>query len=91
MDKNRTCKRCSVLRVNALCDLYERAYNHKDEGAEKTLKILVGLAGERGYGPGAQILRDGLAEEAVRALSWNISSVLTDDDLVRVGIKVPQR
>ncbi len=86
-----TCKRCSVLRVNALCDLHARACQDQDAGAYRKLKAMVALAARRGYDGGSQLLGNGLPDEAVRSLSWNVASVLTDDDLHKAGIKVPRR
>jgi hypothetical protein len=86
-----TCKRCSVLRVNALCKLHERAITNQDPGAYKQLKAMVGLAARRGYAGGRPLLGNSLPDEAVRSLSWNVASVLTDDDLHQAGIEVTRR
>jgi hypothetical protein len=86
-----TCKRCSVRRVNALCDLHTRAVKDQDAGAYKRLKSMIDLASRRGYNGGSQLLGNGLPDEVVRSLSWNVASVLTDDDLNQAGIKVSRR
>jgi hypothetical protein len=86
-----TCKRCSVLRVNALCELHAQAFQEQDNGAYKKLKLMVDLAAQRGYRTGRQLLKNALPEEAVRSLSWNVSSVLTDEDLHKAGIEVTRR
>jgi hypothetical protein len=86
----RTCKRCSVSRVNTLCDLYERAFTCEEENARRDLTKLVKLAAARGYSPGLDLLRNGHDEAAARCLCWNISSVLNDKDLEIMGYK-PRR
>ncbi|MFH1090131.1 MAG: hypothetical protein V1742_01035 [Pseudomonadota bacterium] len=84
----RTCKRCSVTRVNCLCDLYERAFNHGEAQAEKNLAGLCNLANHRGLPQARELLVPGLAADMVRALSWNVSSLLTDEDMARLGLPV---
>lgn len=81
MEKKPTCRRCSVNRVNMLCGLYDRAYREDMPESRKAFQALVELAGKRGYPKGMDILQPGLSEKAVRKLCWNISSLLTDDDL----------
>ena len=81
----RTCKRCSVNRVNTLCELYRRAYIEGDDPARNDLAKLTALAMERGYRQGKEALQPGLSEEVVRSLCWNISSLLEDEDLARLG------
>lgn len=81
----RTCKRCSVTRVNILCDLYSRAYEEKEEKALRDFIRLVKLAAERGYRDGLDLQKEGLDEQRVRSVCWNVSSVLTDEDLIRLG------
>jgi hypothetical protein len=83
-----TCKRCSVSRVNLLCDLYEKAFHFRDKKAFEDFKKLVRLSSRRGYPQGDQVLSDGLDPEGVRAACWNISSLLTDEDLEILGYKV---
>lgn len=86
MDRQQTCKRCSITRVNALCALYEEAFGEKKFISLANLKALVKLAQSRGLADGRQILLPGLRQSQVRTLAWNISSVLFNDDLLRLGI-----
>lgn len=86
MDRQQTCKRCSIARVNALCQLYEEAFGENEAKSFDNLKSLVSLAQNRGFGNGRQILRPGLRKSKVRTLAWNISSLLFNDDLLRLGI-----
>ena len=83
----RNCKRCSVTRVNILCELYQRAFMDGDAKAGDDLAKLTTLAVERGYHQGRDALQPGLSEAAVRSLCWNISSLLEDEDLTRLGYK----
>ncbi len=82
-----TCRRCSVLRVNTLCQLYEKAYEGEDRKAREDLTKLVQLALDRGYTQGRILLQPGLARHLIRPICWNVSSVLTDNDLEAMGYK----
>ena len=84
-----TCKRCSIFRVNQLCDLYEEAFTHHDKSEFIKLKKLVEKAADRGYAEGAGLLQPNLDRSKVRSLSWNVSSLLTDSDLEALGMKTP--
>lgn len=86
-----TCRRCSVLRVNALCKLYDVGYRDDDSKAQKLLHFFVGLAKERGYAGGAKILMPALTDDFVRKTSWNISSLLTNQDFAFKGISIDGR
>ena len=81
----RTCKRCSVTRVNTLCELYRRAFHDGESKALKDLAKLSGLAHRRGYAEGVRVMHPGLTEAEVRSLCWNVSSMLEDEDLFRLG------
>lgn len=37
----------------------------------------------KGYSRAADLLKNGLAREDVRAIAWNVSSFLRDEDMVR--------
>jgi hypothetical protein len=91
MDRQQTCKRCSIARVNALCQLYEEAFGENDLRSFDNLKTLVQLVQSRGFGNGKQILRPGLRKSKVRTLAWNISSLLYNDDLLRLGVPLNGR
>ena len=91
MQPEKTCHRCSVARVNALCILYKEAYLEDQSRALKNLTALVRLAQERGYSNSIQVLRPDLRREEVRSLAWNISSVLQNQDMQRLGIPLNGR
>jgi len=91
MDRQQTCKRCSITRVNALCNLYEEAFGEHKFSSLTNLKALVQMAQRRGLADGRQILLPGLRKSQVRMLAWNISSVLFNDDLLRLGIPLNGR
>ena len=91
MDRQQTCKRCSIARVNALCQLYAEAFEDNEAQSLDNLKSLVQLVQSRGFGNGRQILRPGLRKSKVRTLAWNISSLLFNDDLLRLGIPLNGR
>jgi hypothetical protein len=82
-----TCKRCSVVRVNLLCDLYEKGCEGNDGKALEDLTSLVRLARERGFEGGQVLLSPGLGRSVSRPVCWNVSSLLTDEDLERLGYK----
>lgn len=91
MENDRFCRRCSVVRVNALCALYEKGYEENDERALEDLKALVKLAAERGYKEGKSLLEPGHDPSVVRRLSWNVSSVLNDRDFEIRGLDLGRR
>jgi hypothetical protein len=86
MDNDRFCRRCSVIRVNTLCNLYRKGYGENDKRALKDLQVLVKLAAEREYKKGKELLMPGLDPAVVRRLCWNVSSVLNDHDFKTRGI-----
>ncbi len=88
MNTTSFCRRCSVVRVNTLCRLHEQGFKGGDREARKALKALVSLAADRGYMEGKRVLQAGLDPSALRALCWNISSLLTDDDFQSRGIEL---
>lgn len=81
MTEDRTCKRCSVDRVNALCKAYGRAHKPGGRMVRRGLAALVMLAGERGCQEGDQLLAPGLDAQSLRQVCWNTSSFLQDEDL----------
>lgn len=91
MDRQQTCKRCSIARVNALCYLYEKAFEENESQSLNNLKTLVQLAQSRGHPNGRQILRPKLRRSQVRTLAWNISSLLYNNDMLRLGISLNGR
>ncbi|MFH1139239.1 MAG: hypothetical protein V1816_24420 [Pseudomonadota bacterium] len=84
-----TCKRCSISRVNQLCDLYTEAFSHNNRTAWAKLKKLVDLAAARGYGEAIRFMQPDLDYGNIRAYAWNISSLLVDADLQALGLKIP--
>ena len=91
MDNERTCRRCSVVKVNLLCGLYDEGFRDNLEESRKRLKALVTIAKDRGYPEGTNILSPSLEPDYVRKLCWNISSLLTDMDFQRYGVSVNGR
>jgi hypothetical protein len=91
MDRQQTCKRCSIARVNALCALYQEAFGEDESRSLDSLKALVQLAQSRGYADGNRVLQPGLRKRQVRTLAWNISSFLFNDDILRLGIPLNGR
>lgn len=78
---DRTCKRCSVARVNALIKAYDRAHGQGSPARLHDLRRIIQLCGQRGFPEGAELLRPGLDRRQLRALCWNVSSFLEDSDL----------
>jgi hypothetical protein len=91
MDRQQTCKRCSLSRVNALCTLYEKAFQENETMSFSKLRALVKVAQSRGFADGQKILMPYLGKSQVRAVAWNISSVLFNDDLLQLGIPLNGR
>jgi hypothetical protein len=81
---DRSCKRCSVTRVNTLCKAYEKAQGDNDPMAWHGLREVVDLAKSRGYEEGLKLLKPGLANQQLRAFCWNVSSFLEDEELKRI-------
>ncbi|MFC1840118.1 hypothetical protein ACFL1N_11100 [Thermodesulfobacteriota bacterium] len=88
MTEKVTCRRCSVLRVNTLCRLYEEGFIESNEDSRKQLITLVNISKERGYNEGALVLNPDLKKDHVRKICWNISSLLTDKDFNRHGVSL---
>ena len=80
MEPDRSCKRCSVARVNHLVRAYEASHAAGGEATLARLRQLVQLAKGRGY-DGAALLTPGLKERAVREICWNVSSFLSDKEV----------
>lgn len=84
MEPDRTCKRCSVARVNLLCKAYQQA--HEDHGGPllSALREVIELVKRQGYDGAGVLLAPGLSEKDLRAHCWNISSFLKDEDAERI-------
>ena len=88
MSPDRTCKRCSVARVNALTKAYAQAHGNGSNG-KGSLMHLIQLAGDRGYADARKLLTPGLGDRELRAACWNVSSFLEDEEVqVALGIKL---
>jgi len=72
-------------------DLVEKARDREEPAAKRQLKLLSSMAKERGVSTAGRVLEPGLDDGDVRALCWNISSVLTDEDLERLGISLKKK
>ena len=81
MEPDRTCKRCSVTRVNALVRAYEKCHLAGDAPTLGKLRQLAQIAKGRGFDGGGGLLTPGLTERALRDLCWNVSSFLTDREV----------
>jgi len=84
----RSCKRCSVKRVNALCELFDMANHNNDNSARRALNELINIADKRGYKRGQKVWEVGLSKSEVRSICWNISSLLKDEDLEQLGVEI---
>lgn len=86
----RTCKRCSVTRVNTLCEVYEKAHRDNDPKSLHGLREVAFLVQSRGYEDVFQLLKPGLINQHLRAFCWNVSSFLEDEDMNRIFGWVPK-
>ncbi|MBI4763314.1 MAG: hypothetical protein HY787_01740 [Deltaproteobacteria bacterium] len=89
--EDRSCKRCSVTRVNNLCKVYEKAHQNNHPGALNELRKVVHLVKARGYQDGIRLLNPGLAGQDLRAFCWNVSSFLEDEELKQILSRIPNK
>jgi hypothetical protein len=82
--EDRSCKRCSVTRVNNLVKAYEKAHQNGNFASMLELKEVVSLVKTRGYKEVLRLLQPGLNGQELRAFCWNVSSFLEDDELKRI-------
>ncbi len=88
MSPDRTCKRCSVARVNALIKAYAQAHANGTR-SRAPLRQLVQLASDRGFHDAGALLHPGLNSRELRAVCWNVSSFLEDPEVeTALGIKL---
>jgi hypothetical protein len=80
---DRTCLRCSINRVNTLVAAYHRAFNREEEAYREKLHRIVTLVRSRGF-DGGKLLSSGMSDKELRALCWNLSSFLEDEDIKRI-------
>lgn len=81
MEPDRTCKRCSVARVNKLCQTYEQAHGVQGQALLPALRQIADLVKGRGFETAMVLLMPGLDERELRAHCWNISSFLKDEEV----------
>jgi len=79
--EDRSCKRCSVTRVNQLVRAYEKAHGNGDSGALRELREVVDRVKNRGYPEAVRLLHPGLEGPDLRSFCWNVSSFLEDEEL----------
>ncbi len=88
-EEDRICKRCSVRRVDALVDAYLQAHGDGGEIWVSRLRKVDKLCKERSFDQAARLLQPGLGEKDLRALCWNVSSFLKDQEVEAIlGIKL---
>lgn len=80
---DRTCKRCSLNRVNTLVAAYHRAFNRNEADYRDKLHQVVLMVRTRGFEGGA-LLAPGIIDKDLRALCWNVSSFLEDEEVSRI-------
>jgi len=81
---DRSCRRCSVSRVNMLCEAYVKAHEQDNSNALQKLRKVVDLVRARGFSEGFKILTPGLTDQQLRAFCWNVSSFLEDEDMNQI-------
>lgn len=79
--EDRSCKRCSVSRVNQLVRAYEQAHADGDAWTMRELREVVARVKNRGYPEAVRLLQPGLEGSDLRAFCWNVSSFLEDEEL----------
>jgi hypothetical protein len=80
---DRTCIRCSINRVNTLVAAYHRAFTRNEESYREKLYKVVHWVKTQGFEAG-ELLSPGLSDQDLRALCWNVSSFLEDEDIKRI-------
>jgi hypothetical protein len=86
--EDRSCKRCSVTRVNNLVKAYEKAHQNGNSISMIELKEVVRLVKPRGFPDVLRLLQPGLADQDLRSFCWNVSSFLEDDELKRIFSRI---
>jgi hypothetical protein len=90
LDEDRTCKRCSVTRVNALVKAYEQAHQEGGQPWLSRLRQVDQLCQGRGFREAGRLLRPGLEGQGLRSLCWNVSSFLSDEEARSIlGVRLP--
>ena len=80
---DRTCKRCSITRVNTLVAAYHRAFQLNEDTYREKLQRITALVRTQGFEAG-RLLAPGMPDKELRALCWNVSSFLEDEDIKRI-------
>jgi len=92
MEEDRFCKRCSVKRVNIFCRAYQKAHQPGGERTLAKLKDIVKLVESRGYQGAGGLLTPGLGDRDLRALCFNVSSFVRDEDVeVVLGVTISRK
>lgn len=75
-----TCKRCSVTRVNALVEAYQKAHSADGLEWQRKLRQIESICKRRGFTHAGRLQQPGLVDKELRALCWNVSSFLKDNE-----------
>lgn len=86
--EDRSCKRCSVKRVNLLVRAYEKAHANGDAGAMRALQEVVSRVKTRGYPEALRMLQPGLEGFDLRSFCWNVSSFLEEEEMKTIFHRV---
>ncbi len=84
MEPDRTCKRCSVARVNLLVKAYQKAHEAQGGPVLTALREVCDLVKRKGFEGAGVLLVPGLNEKDLRAHCWNISSFMKDEEAERI-------
>ena len=78
-----------MARVNALVEAYWQAHREADGNRLSCLKQIDGLCKSKGFDQGRLLLQPNLNEKRLRALCWNVSSFLHNEDVECIlGVKL---
>jgi hypothetical protein len=78
-----------VARVNALVREYTQAHGQANGAGLSRLRQVDALCRSRGYKEGKLLLQPNLSEKSLRALCWNVSSFLQNQEVESIfGVKL---
>ena len=78
-----------MARVNALVEAYTQAHGEPNGSGLARLKQIHGLCKSKGFDQGRLLLQPNLKEKQVRALCWNVSSFLQNEEVESIlGVKL---
>lgn len=83
-EADRSCKRCSVARVNALIEAYHNALGSRKDVHQPKLRKLIAICESQGFGHGRKLLTPGLDKKELRSICWNVASFLQDAEVERI-------